>query len=77
MDDRRAEAAAERDMLLDGQRLVAKEDREIGHQRVVDFLELLVAERLRQIHAGDLGADRRGQFPHLDRVIRHAGFLRF
>ena len=44
MDDRFAKAAAEGDVLLDTDLLVAEEHDQIGHQRVVDLLELLVAE---------------------------------
>ena len=41
--------------------LVAEEDDEVLHQRVVHFLELLIAERPRQVDPADFGADMRRQ----------------
>ena len=56
--------------------LVAKEDDLMRHQRVVHLLERLVAERLRQIDASNLGADHRRYSMDLDR-LRHADALPF
>ena len=67
----RPEPAAEILMLLDGQMLVTEEDHAMLHQRVMDFLELLIAEILRQIHPRNQRATARRQPPHLDRLIRH------
>ena len=58
-------------VLLVAEALVAEEDDEVLHQRVVHFLELLVAERPRQVDPGDLGADMRRQLFDLDRLIGH------
>ena len=75
MDVQRPEAAAEILVLLDGHLLVAEEDHQIVHQRVMHFLELLVAERLAEIDAEDLRADHRGELAYLDRLIGHGCFL--
>src|SRR5207248_9198333 len=78
MDRQLTEEAPERLVLLVRQLLVAEEHDQILHQRVVHFLELLIAERSRQVDPGDLGADMRRQLFDLDRLIRHrcapAGF---
>jgi len=66
-----AEAAAEILLLLGRKRLLAKEDHEVLHERVMDLLELLVAELSTEIGAENLGADGRSQFPDLDRLIAH------
>src|SRR5437762_8564943 len=71
MDRQFAEHAAEALVLVMGQLLAAEEHDEVFHQRVVHFVELLVAERVRQVHAADLSADMRRQLPDLDRLIRH------
>ena len=60
MDVQFAEQAAERLVLVERQLLVAEEDHLMRHQRVVHFLELLVAERLAEIDTEDLRADRGG-----------------
>ena len=66
-----AEAAAERHLLLVVHLLVAEEDHEVLHQRVVHFLEDLVSHRLRQVDAEDLGADHRRHLADLDRLVGH------
>ena len=66
-----AELAAEILVLVVGQMLVAEEDHQVFHQRVVHFLELLVAERARQVDPADLGADMRRQLSDLDCLIGH------
>src|SRR5436190_21316561 len=70
-----AEQMPESLVLLMRQALVAEEDDEVFHQRVVHFLELLIAERARQVDAADLGADMRRQLPDLDRLVGHRRFL--
>ena len=70
MDVQLAEAAAEVEVLVLGDMLVAEEDHQVLRQRAVDLLEGLVAERLRQIDAADLGADDRRQLVDRDRVVR-------
>ena len=72
----RPEAAAEILVLVDRHLLVAEEDHQVVHQRIVHFLELLVAERLGEIDAEDLGTDGGRKLAHLDRLIGH-GFLRW
>ena len=62
-------------VLVVRQMLVAKEDHQVFHQRVVHFLELLVAERPRQIDPADLGADMRRQLGDLDRLVGHPRIL--
>src|SRR6478736_3064105 len=66
-----AEQMPESLVLLMRQALVAEEDDEVLHQRVVHFLELLIAERARQVDAADLRADMRRQLPDLDCLIGH------
>ena len=56
-------------MLVDGHRLIAKEQHLMFHQGVVQFLELLVAKRLAQIDAVDLGTDIGGAGAHGDALI--------
>jgi hypothetical protein len=64
-----AEPAAKILVLVDREALVAKEDHEVVHQRIMNFLELLVAQRLRQIDAVDFGADGRRQLAHVDGLV--------
>ena len=59
-----AEAAAEILVLIDRHLLLPEEDDEIVHQRVVHFLELLVAQRLAEVDSEYLRADRRGELAH-------------
>ena len=66
-----AEPPAEILVLVVRQMLVAKKDHQVFHQRVVHFLELLVAERARQVDPADLGADMRCQLGDLNRLIRY------
>ena len=71
MDVQLAEQAAECLVLIEGQLLVAEEQHLMRHQRVVHFLELLVAERLAQVDAGNFRADGRGGRLHLDGFVWH------
>src|SRR5689334_5873129 len=64
-----AEQSSEREVLVLGQMLVAEEDHQILGERAVDLVERAIAERLRQIDAGDLAADDRRQLVDGDRVI--------
>jgi len=73
MDVQLSEPAPEILVLFNFQRLVAEEDHGVLHQRVMDFLELLIAERLVQIDPGYLGADPRRKWFHVNRFIRHGG----
>src|SRR5471032_945862 len=76
MDMQRAEAAAEVLVLVDRHLLVAEEDHQVLHQRVVHFLELLVAERLGEVDAEDLRANGRRELAHFDGLVGHFCFLR-
>ena len=71
MDDRVAKAAAEGDVLIDRDLLVAEEHDEIVHQGIVDFLELLVSQRLRQVDSGDFRADGRRHLADGDGLVSH------
>jgi hypothetical protein len=62
-------------VLVNGQFLIAKEDDQIFGESVVNFLELLVAERLCEINAMDLGTNCWRQLANLDGLIRHGHFL--
>ena len=64
-----AEAAAEIEVLVLADVLVAEEDHQVLRQRAVDLLEGLVAQRLREIDAADLRADDRRQLVDGDRVV--------
>ena len=70
-----AEPAAERLVLFDRHLLVAEEDHQILHQRIVHFLELLVAEILRQIDTENFGADDRIELPHFNRLVGSCDLL--
>ena len=72
-----AEAAAERLVLLVGELLVAEKDHQIVHQRVMDLLEDLVAERPGEIDAEDLRTDHRRELAHLDGLVSHWLFLTY
>src|SRR5665213_2024536 len=71
MDRQFAEQAAERLVLIQRQFLVAKEQHLMRHQRVVDFLELLIAQWTGEVDAGDFGADGGGGGRDRDRLIGH------
>ena len=60
MDRQFTEQTAERLVLIQGQLLVAEEQHLMRHQRVVHFLELLIAQEAGEIDAGDLGTDGGG-----------------
>ena len=66
-----AEAPAEILVLLWSHLLIAKKDHQVVHECVVDFVKLLVAESLAQIHAKNLRADGWSQLSHFYRLIRH------
>jgi hypothetical protein len=59
-----AEAAAELLVLVVAELLVAEEDHQVVHQRIVHLLELLVAERPGEVDAEDLRADHGRQLAH-------------
>jgi hypothetical protein len=59
-----AEAAAEGDVLLARDLLVAKQQDAFLEEGAVDLVELGVAERLGEIDAGDLGAEGVGKRSH-------------
>ena len=69
MDRQLAKPPAKRLVVVVAQVLVAEEDDEVLHQCVVHFLKLLVAERLRQVNPGNLGADIGRQLFDLDRLV--------
>src|SRR5262245_11638767 len=69
-----AEAPPERLVLLDREVLVPEEDDAIVDEGAVDLLERHLVERMREIEAGDLGADMRSQLPHLDVPAAHGRF---
>ena len=71
MDMQRPEAAAERLVLLDRHVLVAKEDHQVVHQRIMHLLELLVAERPGEVDTDDFSADGGRKLAHVDRLIGH------
>ena len=62
MDVQFAEETSERLLLVKGHLLVAEEDDLMLDQRVVDFLESLIAERLGQINTRDLRPDDGAQW---------------
>ena len=69
-----AELAAEGEMLLGADVLVAKEDHEIFGERAVDFVHLAVGTRfvrdkLADIDAGNLRADHGRQLFHRDGLV--------
>src|SRR5271163_3606672 len=72
MDRQFAKAPAKTLVLIVGQMLIAEENHQVFHQRIVHFLELLIAERARQIDPADLRADMRRQLFDLDRLVRHS-----
>ena len=63
-----AELAAEIEVLLRRQMLVAEEDHQVLGQRAVDLVHLRGCRRA-QIDAADLAADDRGQLVDADRLI--------
>jgi hypothetical protein len=65
-----AEVTPERQMLFLRQVLVAEEDHAVFGQRPVDFIQLMIGQRRRQIHPADLRPDDRRQLVDADRLIR-------
>src|SRR6516165_3332319 len=57
----RTEMGGQPDLIVEADLLVAEEDDLIARKRVVQLLDLLVAERFGQIDAADLGADMRAR----------------
>src|SRR3954467_4287404 len=72
MDVQIAELAAEGEMLLRGDVLVAEEDHEVFGKRAMDLVHGAVGQRAREIDAGDLGADDRRQLLDADGLVRLA-----
>jgi hypothetical protein len=64
-----AEQAAERQMLLGRNLLVAEENDEVLGLRAMNFVLLTVGERPRQINPADLGADDRRQLVYRNRLV--------
>jgi hypothetical protein len=64
-----AEAPGERLVLLPLQVLVAEHQHLPVEPGAIDFAELLVGQRLRQVDAGHLGANVRGQGRDVDGVV--------
>ena len=69
MDVQLAEVAAERQMLLLRQMLVAEEDHEVLGQRAMDFVHLSGCRAASQIDAADLCADDRRELVDADRFV--------
>src|SRR5262249_56909534 len=66
-----AEEAAEGEMLLRSQRLVAEEEDEMLDEGAPDLCGRRIRRRGRQIDPGNLGAERAGDGPHGERLIVH------
>ena len=66
-----AEEPAESLLLIPGQFLVAEEDHLVRHQSVVDFLEHLIAERLRQVDACDFRPNHRADRCYVNPFVGH------
>ena len=66
-----AKAASEVFVLFDSQLLVAEEDHQTVHERLMHLLELLVPERIGQVDATDFRADVRGGIVYFDGLIGH------
>ena len=64
-----AEPAAEGQMLVRRDVLVAEEDHEVFGERAMDFVHRPVRQRACQIDAGNLRADDRGQLLDADGLI--------
>ena len=70
-----AELAAEGEMLVRADVLVAEEDHEIFGERAMDFVHLAIGARvvrdeLADVDAGDFRADDRGEFLDADGLVR-------
>ena len=70
MDVQLAELAAEFQVLLLRDVLVAEEDHEVFGERAMDLVHGAVRQRAREINAGNLGADDRRQFLDADGLVR-------
>jgi len=76
MDLQLTEAAAEIELLLRGQMLVMKEDNEMLEQRRADLADHPIGEGTGEIDAGDLGAERAGDWLNRDCPPGHDALLR-
>src|SRR5258707_14907335 len=70
-----AEAAAERLVLVVGELLVAKEDHQVRHQCVVNFLKGLVAEWLGEVDTEKLRTEPRRELADLYCLVAPLLFL--
>jgi hypothetical protein len=70
-----AEARAEGLVLLDRELLVTEEDDEVFHRGAMDLFELMTAQLLAEIDAGNLRTDCRSGLAHHDRLVGHCCFL--
>src|SRR5215470_1461651 len=77
MDVQFAEISAQPLVGVDVQRLVAKEQNLVLRQRLMQLLDLAVAERLRQRDAFDVGADARRYWRDADGFIAHGTTFRW
>ena len=66
-----AEAPRERDLRVLGERLAAEEDDRVREEGLADLGEALVRERVGEVHAGDLGAERARDRVDLDVAVAH------
>ena len=66
-----AEAAPKIFLLFDAKLLVAEKDDEAVHERVIHFLELLIAERLGQVDAKDFRTNVRSRLADFDGLVIH------
>jgi hypothetical protein len=75
MDVQFAEIPAQPFVRVDVQRLLAKEQNLMLRQRLVQLLDLTIAQRLRQRQPFDVGADSGCHRRHCDRFITHGARL--
>jgi hypothetical protein len=71
--DGRAHGAGEGEELGRRQGLTSKEDHQMVEPGTADLGQLLGTKRLGEIGAVDLGPERAGDGPHLDRSVWHRG----
>jgi hypothetical protein len=57
---RRPEAPSEGGQLIEVERLIAKEQDQVSHKGIVEDLNVVVAQRARQVDAVHFGAECRG-----------------
>src|SRR3954451_5301871 len=75
MDMQFSETTTEVLVLLRRQLLVPEEDDQIVHQRLMDFLKLLIADLSSEIDTEYLGADGGCKLTHFNGLIGHGWFL--